>query len=145
MKKIRDILKRNEGFTLIELLIVIVIIGVLAAIAVPNLTGLVGSANKEVVKSNMRTLLTEIEARKASGNTTSSTESDNYVAIEELNAYVELENMASDNSNVTFSPGSSSYDSYNIETEVTDDDGTTYTYTISNGQLTISTGSQDQS
>jgi prepilin-type N-terminal cleavage/methylation domain-containing protein len=145
MKKIRDILKRNEGFTLIELLIVIVIIGVLAAIAVPNLTGLVGSANKEVVKSNMRTLLTEIEARKASGNTTGSASPGNYVAITELNAYVELENMASDNSNVTFSPGSSSYDSYNIETEVTDDDGTTYTYTISNGQLTISTGSQDQS
>jgi hypothetical protein len=108
---------------------------------VPNLTGLVGSANKEVVKSNMRTLLTEIEARKASGNTTGSTGSGNYVPITELNAYVELENMASDNSNVTFTSGSTSYDSYNIKTEVTDDDGTTYTYTISNGQFTTTTTS----
>ena len=65
MSKVKNIFKGNAGFTLIELLIVIVIIGILAAIAIPNIVGLTGTADRGAMVSNMRTLLTEMEAYRA--------------------------------------------------------------------------------
>ncbi len=60
--------RRESGFTLIELLIVIAIIGILAAIAIPNLLNAVQRGKQKRTMSDMRALATAIEAYAVDNN-----------------------------------------------------------------------------
>jgi type IV pilus assembly protein PilA len=61
----KKMLKNKKGFTLIELMIVVAIIGILAAIAIPNFMNYQCKAKQSEAKANLGNIKTMMEAYRA--------------------------------------------------------------------------------
>jgi type IV pilus assembly protein PilA len=62
--------RRNRGFTLIELMIVVAIIGILAAIAIPNFVRFQARARQSEVHGNLKSLFTGLRTQQRKPPTT---------------------------------------------------------------------------
>jgi len=61
-------MKKQKGFTLIELLIVVAIIGIIAAIAIPNLLNAIDRGKQKRTMADMRSIGTAIESYAVDNN-----------------------------------------------------------------------------
>ena len=61
-------MRKERGFTLIELLIVVAIIGIIAAIAIPNLLNAIQRGKQKRTVSDMRSVATAIESYAVDNN-----------------------------------------------------------------------------
>ncbi len=60
--------KRTKGFTLVEILIVVIILGILAAIIIPQFTDASEGARDSAIESNLQAMRAQFELYKAQHN-----------------------------------------------------------------------------
>src|SRR5437899_4722266 len=68
-RKEATVMRKEKGFTLIELLIVVAIIGIIAAMAIPNLMNAIDKGKQKRTMADLRTLGSAVEMYAVENNT----------------------------------------------------------------------------
>jgi prepilin-type N-terminal cleavage/methylation domain-containing protein len=77
-------LRKKKGFTLVELLAVIVILAIILAIAVPDITNMVANARRDAFQSNVKLIIRGIEYKMLEDLTSVDVDVD---ALDELTSF----------------------------------------------------------
>ena len=95
---------KNKGFTLIELLAMITVLGILMAITIPNITGILNNSRLNVIKSDAQNI-TEKAKTKANNNYRLTKPKENHCIVFTLN-------YLNDNNDIGKGPNDGIYDPY---------------------------------
>lgn len=83
----RSQLNKHLGFTLIEIMIVVVILGVLAALVVPNMMGKAGDARQVAAASDLRAIANALDMYRLENFTYPSTDQGLKALVEKPSGY----------------------------------------------------------
>lgn len=102
-------MRKQSGFTLVEILIVVVILGILAAIVIPQFTEASTNAKTNSLRADLQTIRSQVELFKIQHNDELPGTHGDVNFAEAMTTYT---NVAGTNSSVTQSPGTGRYGPY---------------------------------
>ncbi len=84
--------KKQKGFTLIEIMVVVVILGILGALVVPNILGRTGEARGTAAKSDIQSISNALDLYKLDNHTYPSTDQGLEALVSKPSGYPEAKN-----------------------------------------------------